>query len=81
MLEMIGNAVETAVARVRAWREREQARAELMSLDDRSLADIGLSRSDIPAVLSGEYQSSRTTDERSPRVAANANGKAARQVA
>jgi len=42
------------VSRVRAWRERERAFEELMSLDDRSLADIGIRRADIPAVLSGE---------------------------
>ncbi len=35
-----------------AWRRRQQAYAELAQLDDRSLADIGITRSEIPYVLS-----------------------------
>jgi uncharacterized protein YjiS (DUF1127 family) len=46
-------------ARLSAWRERERAFEELMSLDDRSLADIGIRRADIPFVLAGE----RTRDQ------------------
>ncbi|MGQ0663338.1 MAG: DUF1127 domain-containing protein [Pseudomonadota bacterium] len=42
-------------ARYRAWRRRQRAYDELMSLDDRALADIGLSRGDIPAVAAGRY--------------------------
>jgi len=34
------------------WRQRRRAYAELAMLDDRSLADIGISRSEIPYVLS-----------------------------
>jgi uncharacterized protein YjiS (DUF1127 family) len=34
------------------WRRRQQAYAELSQLDERSLADIGITRSDIPYVLS-----------------------------
>ena len=34
-------------------RRRNEAYAELMSLDDRSLADIGIHRSQIPALLEG----------------------------
>ena len=33
------------------WRRRQRAYSELMMLDDRSLADIGIRRSDIPAVV------------------------------
>jgi len=33
------------------WRHRQRAYAELAALDDRSLADIGISRSEIPYVL------------------------------
>jgi len=39
------------LARVRAWAARERAFRELAALDDRSLADIGISRSEIPFVF------------------------------
>ena len=35
------------------WRRREQAYAELMALDDHSLADIGIHRSQIGALIDG----------------------------
>jgi uncharacterized protein YjiS (DUF1127 family) len=35
------------------WRRREHAYAELMALDDRSLADIGIHRSQIGALIEG----------------------------
>ena len=35
------------------WRRRQQAYGELMALDDRSLADIGIHRSEIPAIVEG----------------------------
>jgi uncharacterized protein YjiS (DUF1127 family) len=35
------------------WRRREQAYAELMALDDHALADIGLHRSQIAALVDG----------------------------
>ena len=34
------------------WRNRQRAYAELSALDDRSLADIGISRGEIPYYLS-----------------------------
>jgi len=34
----------------RAWRRYDASVRELSRLDDRELADIGLSRSDIPAI-------------------------------
>lgn len=34
------------------WRRRQQAYAELSQLDDCSLVDIGITRSDIPFILS-----------------------------
>ena len=37
------------------WRRRERAYAELMALDDHSLADIGIRRSDIRAISEGSY--------------------------
>ena len=36
-----------AVATVRAWAERSRERAQLAELDDRALADIGLTRADV----------------------------------
>ncbi len=35
------------------WRRREKAYGELMALDDRSLADIGIHRSQIGAAIAG----------------------------
>ena len=40
------------IGRFENWRARERAFRELSSLDDRSLADIGLARADIPFVIS-----------------------------
>ena len=39
------------ITRARAWVARERAFRELAALDDRSLADIGISRSEIPFVF------------------------------
>lgn len=35
------------------WRRRAHAYEELMALDDRSLADIGIHRSQIPGIVQG----------------------------
>ena len=45
------------------WRHRQQAYAELASLDDRSLADIGIRRSDIPAIVEGYHDASRGSSD------------------
>src|SRR5262249_56159287 len=37
----------------RSWRSYERSMSELSRLDDRELADIGISRAEIPAVASG----------------------------
>ncbi len=42
--------LRTTLAR---WRHHRQAERELMSLTDRELADLGVSRCDIPAVVRG----------------------------
>jgi uncharacterized protein YjiS (DUF1127 family) len=39
------------------WRRRERAYDELMALDDHSLADIGICRSDIRAICEGSHAS------------------------
>ena len=55
------------------WRRKQLAYAELMSLDDRSLADIGIRRSDIPAVVEGFHEKARRPVEaRDPAVALSA---------
>jgi len=36
------------------WRRRQKAYAELMRLDDRSLADIGIRRSQIRSLIEGD---------------------------
>jgi uncharacterized protein YjiS (DUF1127 family) len=46
------------------WRQRQQAYAELMSLDDRSLADIGIRRSEIPAIVEGYHEASQSPRDR-----------------
>jgi uncharacterized protein YjiS (DUF1127 family) len=52
------------------WRRRERAYAELMALDDHSLADIGIRRSQIRAVCEGSYRPDQpAADTPSPRLA------------
>jgi len=50
---MIGSAIVRAVRR---WVEQSEVRHQLETLDDRQLADIGLSRGDIEGVASGRTQ-------------------------
>lgn len=46
------------------WRRKQQAYAELSALDDRSLADIGINRSQIPAIVEGFHEASRKPRDR-----------------
>jgi len=41
-------------ARFRAWREQRAALAQLEAMNDRELADIGLTRSDLPRVFNNQ---------------------------
>ncbi len=50
--------MERIVDTLRRWREKSDLRNTLSRMDDRQLADIGLSRSDIDAVVSGHYHRS-----------------------
>jgi uncharacterized protein YjiS (DUF1127 family) len=45
---------------VSAWRRQQRAYDELMALDDRSLADIGICRSEIRAVLASDRKAARS---------------------
>ena len=47
------NLIVAARNNVAEWRRRARAYDELMALDDRSLADIGIHRSQIPALVEG----------------------------
>jgi uncharacterized protein YjiS (DUF1127 family) len=49
----IVNLVISAGRAFSQWRRREQTYAELMALDDHSLADIGIHRSQIGALVQG----------------------------
>ncbi len=49
-------AARTAVA---SWRQRQRAYGELMGLDDRSLADIGIRREEIRAIVEGYHEEPR----------------------
>jgi uncharacterized protein YjiS (DUF1127 family) len=42
------------VESIKSWRARRAAAAELAALSDRELADIGLTRQEIPAALRGQ---------------------------
>lgn len=53
------NLCVTARDAVAAWRRRQRAYAELTALDDRSLADIGIHRSQIPAIVEGMHCATR----------------------
>jgi len=65
-----------AVRTYENWRLRQAAKAELRSLDDRQLADMGLTRCDIESVLEGI--DARTGKPANENVApANMNGVAA----
>jgi uncharacterized protein YjiS (DUF1127 family) len=51
MSSLLSKVADGLVGRFENWRARERAYRELSALDDRSLADIGLTRGDIPYVL------------------------------
>ena len=57
----IGGGLKTLTARLKGWNERRMTFNELDGLDDRTLADIGLSRGEIAQVAAGHY--ARQTDD------------------
>jgi uncharacterized protein YjiS (DUF1127 family) len=56
MLSILLSSLQNVRAAYLDWRRRQVAYDELNSLDDRSLADIGISRSDIPYLFSRDIQ-------------------------
>jgi uncharacterized protein YjiS (DUF1127 family) len=54
-LGAIGAGLKTLFGRIKVWNERRSTYAELEGLDDRILADIGLSRGEIAQVADGHY--------------------------
>jgi len=50
-MTMLSRFTDGLIGRFEGWRARERAYRELSALDDRSLADIGLTRSEIPYIL------------------------------
>ena len=57
-------AIVRAVLRPLAtWRARQLALAELEALDDHMLADIGISRGEIPGIISGAILPNRAVNE------------------
>ena len=47
------NLFVAARSAIREWHQRQRAYGELMALDDRSLADIGIRREEIRAIVEG----------------------------
>lgn len=62
--QSLGNAIAAFTQHVSALWQRAAAEAELRGLDDRTLHDMGLSRSDIPAAVAGEiYRGEVSNDD------------------
>ena len=78
MFGSIVSASKAAFSALAEWRRREIARAELESLDDRTLADIGVSRAEIPFVIAGRLRRAEPAfgQAAAPTFAANANAAA-----
>ncbi len=79
----ITSGLQRLVAGFAAWMQRRRAEAELRSLTDRELADIGLTRGDIAFVLSGEMQRGEPVAPRAAKapVPAAANDQLGKRVA
>jgi len=71
MLDFLGHALHSVGERIDDWRNYHRAYNELLSLDDRALADIGVTRAEIPFILT------HPADETRLRTPANENRKLA----
>ncbi|HLI20717.1 MAG TPA: DUF1127 domain-containing protein [Stellaceae bacterium] len=56
MLNLVLSGLQHLQASYASWRRRQAAYEELSALDDRSLADIGITRADIPYLFSRDVQ-------------------------
>ena len=65
------NVIALGISSLISWRRRQRAYHELMALDDRLLADIGLRRSDISAIVR-ERMSGKVVDAQGAAVALSA---------
>lgn len=71
MIEAAGRIFSRLIRKPLAtWRAREKAYDELMALDDHLLADIGITRSEIPGIIRGEIKPRRAVNENQPNIAA-----------
>jgi uncharacterized protein YjiS (DUF1127 family) len=62
--QSLGNLIASVTQHFAALWQRAAAEAELRGLDDRTLHDMGLSRSDIPAAVAGEvYRGEQPSNE------------------
>jgi uncharacterized protein YjiS (DUF1127 family) len=74
-LAWLQSGVRAVVAAYRAWRARERAAEELYALDDRALADLGLSRAEITFILAyGAPERGPHAPEAGLPLPANCNG-------
>lgn len=72
-LGAIGAGLKTLFARIKGWNERRATFLELEALDDRILADIGLTRGEIAQVAAGHYVRAREDGFKLVTVPAPAN--------
>lgn len=61
--QSLGNLIASVTQHFTALWQRAAAEAELRGLDDRTLHDMGLSRSDIPAAVAGEMYRGEVSNE------------------
>jgi uncharacterized protein YjiS (DUF1127 family) len=55
---------DSILGALRDWRSRSRAAQQLHGMSDRQLADIGIARGDIEAVVSGRYVRQTRVDAR-----------------
>lgn len=58
------NILAAAKSALSEWHHKQQAYAELSALDDRTLADIGINRSQIPGIVEGVRETSEKPRDR-----------------